>query len=373
MTRAAVPALVLTLLSSGCTSNAMPVERFLRDAWPTYRLRYLSEEGYVLDPRRDGGSVTSEGQGYALLRAVWERDADTFARVFAWTEATMKRPDGLYSWLWTPQGGGRIIDTNTATDGDQEIAYALAMACVVFDEPAYGARAAEIVRAVREHTGIEVGEHWFPSAGNWARHGRVVNLSYFVPYAHPWFDRLDPEGDWERVAGVGYELVARVLEPTDRVLVPDFISLDASDTPVPPVSDVPLSEAFSFDAVRLFWRLEADCELTGRPEACADVLGLTDLAETFERTGLVTRYRPDGDPVSDEASWSFGGALVGAARRHAPDFATFLEESWSEEGLLVLLEAPDRYYDHNWVWFGLALDSGMIRARTPDPQRCPMP
>ena len=37
------------------------------------------------------------------------------------------------------------------------------------------------------------------------------------------------------------------------------------------------------------------------------------------------------------------------------------------DALEALLVAPDRYYDHNWVWFGLALDRGLIEERTPPP------
>ena len=47
---------------------------------------------------------------------------------------------------------------------------------------------------------MEWSEHgqprWFPTAGNWANNERLVNLSYFLPYAYPEFDKLDPEGQW---------------------------------------------------------------------------------------------------------------------------------------------------------------------------------
>lgn len=363
---------VVATLTSGCGTGPAraPVDLFLQDAWAAYKTSYIRPEGFVLDPRRDGGAVTSEGQGYGLLRAVWERDEVTFRRLFDWTESTLRRPDGLYSWLWVPEGGGRIADPNTATDADQEIAFALAMACAAFRAPEYGRRAAELVRAVREHTGIQVSGHWFPSAGNWARGGRIVNLSYFVPYAHPWFDRLDPEGDWPRVADVGYDLIERATAPTDALLVPDFMSVDDDGAPRRPDADEPLSTDFSFDAVRLFWRIEADCALTGRPRACGDPLGLEVLAEEAFADRIVTRYRTDGVPLSEDRSTSFPAAVLPAARRSAPALAERLDEAWSTGGMRTLLAAPDRYYDHNWVWFGLALDSGLIAARTPEPGSC---
>ena len=117
--------------------------------WTGYRERHIRPSGEVVDPWRQG-RVSSEAQSYALLRAVWMRDRSTFERVHAWTDAHLRRPDGLYSWLWDP-AEARIVDANSATDADIDIAYALAMASIVFDRPAYAAQAREIVRAIRTH------------------------------------------------------------------------------------------------------------------------------------------------------------------------------------------------------------------------------
>ena len=132
-----------------------------------------------------------------MLRAIWMRDEDAFDRSFRWTEQHLKRPDGLYSWLWTPAAGGKILDANTAADADQEIAFALILGSQVFLDPQMLVRARQILLAIRQNEKIEVGPGWFPAAGNWAVSQRIVNLSYFVPYAYPYFARIDPEGRWE--------------------------------------------------------------------------------------------------------------------------------------------------------------------------------
>src|SRR5206468_11130592 len=133
----------------------------------------------VRDPLR-GGRVTSEAQSYALLQAAWLRDADTFERVRTWTDDNLKRPDGLYAWLWDPRDGGRVIDVNTATDGDTDIAFALVIAADAFNRPDYRAEAQEIVKAIRAHASLRLKTGWFPSAGNWAAAERIANLSYFA-------------------------------------------------------------------------------------------------------------------------------------------------------------------------------------------------
>lgn len=359
--RRVLAGVAIALLVAGCASRPEePAPAFLRTAWTDYVATYVSAEGYVLDRTRGEGEVISEGQGYALLRAAWEGDAETFDRVFAWTERTLRRPDGLYAWRWTPHDGGRILDANTATDGDQEIAEALLMAATRFDRPWLAARAAEILRAVRRHTGIPVGAGWFPSAGNWAVGERIVNLSYFLPYAYGDFARADPEGGWDRALETGYALLAAAMARPGVVFPPDFMvaTPDGGAAPLPPGST--LSQAFSFDAVRLYMRLAADCRLHGRPAACGDPLHAAALAQRLDRDGrLVTRYALDGTPESDAESLSVYGCVLPAFQQHAPEAARrLLAGRLSQAALRPILRAPDRYYDLNWVWFGLAVGEG---------------
>lgn len=344
---------------------------FMAVAWDTYRARYLDPAGYVVDVWRDtGGAVTSEGQGYALLRAVWEDDPDTFRTVSAWTREHLLRDDGLHSWLWS-SSEQRVVDPNSATDGDLEIAWAHALAAEVFAEPAYARQAAAILRAVRAHAAVSLGSDWFPAAGNWAVGPRIINLSYFVPYAHPWFAALDPDGAWEGVSRTGYELLERAL--AEHVLPPAFLELGTDGSLSDPPEDAGLESDFSFDAVRLFWRVEADCALTNRPAACGDPLRTRSAAEVLVRDGrILTRYARDGTVLADDESLTFYAALLPSFRRHAPELvAPILEPRLRGAPVRDLLRSDRRYYDHNWVWFGLALDRGLIAARTPRPPITP--
>ncbi len=358
-------------LGTSCTSRSAAT-RYLDTAWESYRTTYVHPLGYVLDLHRDGGTVTSEGQGYALLTAVWSRDSQTFARVFSWTEATLRREDGLYAWLWSPVGGGGggvILDSNTATDADQEIAFALLLAARAFGVDAYRDRARELLLAIRRVEFLDLPNGRFPAAGNWAVGDRIVNLSYFLPYAYPYFASVDPDGDWLRTLEQGYALLELALESNGRRLIPDFmvVSPDGHIRPLPPGSE--LSEEFSFDAMRLFWRVAADCRLHRRPRACADPLGVgrTDGGGIVIRDGQIfTRYTTAGRALSDQQSLSFYGSLLPALRIHAPALAAQVEaQTLTREALAALTRARDRYYDRNWVWFGLALDGGMIERRTP--------
>ena len=165
--------LVAAIALTGCLSPVRRSERdlatgFLDDAWTRYKRGYLHADGYVLDRTRNGGEVTSEGQAYALLRAAWSGDRSTFTSVLSWTDQHLLRADGLLSWRWSAASGGKVLDVNSATDADEDMAFALIVAASRFERPDYLARARATLRAIRAGARVEVPGGWFPSAGNWA-------------------------------------------------------------------------------------------------------------------------------------------------------------------------------------------------------------
>ena len=91
--------------------------------WSLYRYTHV-QSGRVVALDEDG-ITTSEGQAYAMLRAVWANDRASFDAVWAWTRENLQvRPDRLLAWRWK----GRVLDLNAATDADQDAALALVLA-----------------------------------------------------------------------------------------------------------------------------------------------------------------------------------------------------------------------------------------------------
>jgi len=338
----------------------------LRWMWSGYTRTYLHPAGYVTDPLRDG-LVTSEAQSYAMLQAVWLRDHDTFNRVATWTRTHLQRTDGLHSWLYDPRAQ-RVTDENTATDADVDIAFALLLASHVFQDDAYRRQAVVVVRAIRHHATLRVGHGWFPSAGNWAQRERITNLSYFAPYAYEYFDRIDPQAGWPNAIATGYRLIDAAQSGTAR-LPADFTVVSPDGTLQPLPAESTLSRHFSFDGVRIIWRLDLDCRLTGRPAACRTAGLLARLEEIRHRDRrFVTVYGVDASPQSRDESLSFYGAFLPAYARLVPHVA----DDWrrtrlSPRALVGLRGASNRYYDANWVWFGLASAGGYVATHTPPP------
>jgi len=349
----------------GADAPQDPVQAFLDAAWSAYKDVFITPDGYVWDQAR--GEVTSEGQSYALLRAAWMDDRETFDRVLGWTEAHLARPDGLYSWQWTPRDGGRVVDANSAADADQDVAFALILAARAFAAPAYLDRARSLLAAIRRHEGIAVAGGWIPCAGNWAVAERIINFSYFTFYAYPAFAAIDPDGDWPGVRERCYDLLTRFLAGPDVLLPADFAIVDDSGDFCPVAGKGALSDDFSFDAMRVYWRVAMDCRLNGHPRACGDPAGTRAMADILTRDGrLYSRYGVSGVRKTDAASVSFYGSLLPALGLISPQLAeTVVRDTLSPARLAPVLRNADRYYDNNWIWFGLAAWSGRITGPSP--------
>jgi endo-1,4-beta-D-glucanase Y len=362
-----------TVTAQKATAVRTPEAR-LAALWSGYRERHIRPAGEVVDPWRQG-RVTSEAQSYALLRAVWMRDRSTFERVHAWTDQHLRRPDGLYSWLWDP-AEARVIDANSATDADIDIAYALAMASIAFDRPAYATQARDIVRSIRTHAAVATDAGWFPAAGNWAGAERVINLSYFYPYAAPWFERLDPGQGWAQMSAIGYGLLEQALAAAPTSLPADFNLLQQDGTLRSLPEKHALSASFSYDAIRISWRLDVACRMTRDAAACRASEALTRrLLVLLRRDGrFVTQYNAVGVAGTGEESLSFYAAFLPAFTRVAPDVAReWRSTRFADDAIDALIAADNRYYDANWTWFGLAAADGLLEARTPPLQRLRVP
>ncbi|WP_045217194.1 hypothetical protein [Desulfonatronovibrio magnus] len=128
---------------------------------------------------------------------------------------------------------------------------------------------------------------------------------------------------------------------------------------------------FSFDAMSVYWRVAADCILNPRPRACSDSAGISNIHDMIAEKGQIyARYDIfSGQIGSDIVSLSFYGSFLPGMRLHFPTLAeSFLKSELSQSRIRPILNDPDRYYDLNWIWFGLAADSGLIKEMTPDPQ-----
>lgn len=359
------------------------LEKILQDSWRYYRRHFITPEGRVRRPE-NGDDTISEGQAYALLRAVWCGDQATFDKVYAWTLAHLSKErltgSHLLAWHWgrDDQGQWRLLDRNSATDADLDYALALLLAArrwgtPTLPLPAYLDQGRAVLGDILTYETVRDpwGRLWL-LPGDWASRQLplLINPSYFSPAWYRLFAQLTEESRWQELEDSAFwglqHLSARLGERAGVGLPPDWARLTAGQFFA---ADPQQSHHFGWEAVRIPWRLALAVLWWQDPRAKR---WLQDNFLPFCRRQLLAfgrltaTYDYLGQPAVSYESPVLYATLVAAARagedpelcRQALDRLLSFYHPTSEGGYF---NRADDYYANNWAWFGLAAAQGWLR------------
>lgn len=358
----------------------------LEAAWKNYALRYIQNDGRVIDP--SGGDVTtSEGQSYALLRAVWQNDRPTFDRTFKWTQTNLqvRKTDKLFAYKWgkAPDGSWQVLDDAVATDADSDIALALVFAGKLWNDDSYNQAALPILNSLWSQTVVIVKSRPYLTAGDWAPRQATISLnpSYLSPYAYRIFANFDKAHNWAGLIDTSYEVIqgcseANLASLTSAKLPPNWCGLDPSTGQFTTPQEYPhMNVDYGYDAFRVYWRVALDYKWFGEKRAL-DYLKWSDtLRLKWKQDGkLSNTYDHSGKPTTtNEALSNYVGALANfqftepaladslVLEKFLPAYQTIANApGGSQTAEFVGWGDPQDYYNQNWVWFGLAFYSGQL-------------
>ncbi|MEW5422127.1 glycosyl hydrolase family 8 [Amorphus sp. 3PC139-8] len=223
------------------------------EEWNAFRSAYVADSGRVVD--YENGQIShSEGQGFSMYLAVEAGARDDFDRIWGFARDEMRMASGpLFYWKWNPFSVNPIEDRNDASDGDIFIAWSLLLAGLKWENRDYVNEASAIIQAVardlifrrREATLLKPGLKGFGVDDQ--RDGPVVNLSYWIYPAFPYFNLVMPDQTWRSLIESGLGLTAASASGAS-VLPPNWSSVTDPLRPDPANNFPPLS---SYDAVRI--------------------------------------------------------------------------------------------------------------------------
>jgi cellulose synthase (UDP-forming) len=329
--------------------------------WSFYKQKYVLS-GRVVS-WDENGITTSEGQGYAMLRAVWAKDHPTFAGVWKWTKQNLQvRPDKLFAWKWK----GKVVSLNSATDADTDIALALILAARRFDEPAYEREALVILDALWNTEVLTIGERSFVTAGNWAPKEAypTIHVAYLAPYAYEVFATVDQRHPWKQLIETSYAILHWLYVEKDLPLPPEILFLDKRTGGFllkhPETGAV---SQFGYDAVPLFWRVALDAEWFGRNQTDLRRRMLAFFWHEWQaRHKFFDQYTLIGEPQSVFEGLPLYATVHALALRDHPDLARVIGETKLNTLHAKAIEGKDTpYYLHNWLWFGRAFELHLLR------------
>ncbi|MGH7203633.1 MAG: glycosyl hydrolase family 8 [Candidatus Levyibacteriota bacterium] len=350
----------------------------LSSSWDNYKTQFIQSNGQSLDPSQQN-ITTSEGQGYAMLRAVWVDDKSTFDKVYSFTQSHMKRPhDNLFGWRYgkLPNGKSGFVSgggDNSAADADSDIAYALLLASKRWNNPKYQTDALPIIKDMwRYETASGSGGKRYVIAGNWAQNSQrmIINVSYFAPYEWREFATVDKQDDWQSLLNPAYQLLTDAGEASlDKAkgvgLPPDWMAMNRQTGQLSVANLSNLTTNYSFDAMRTPWRIALDYQWYKDPHDL-DYLknSYALLAQNYEKNHkLASTYAHDGSQLTTVENPAMYATALGYFMVTNKSLATQMYQD-----KIIRLYSNDQntfdknlpYYEQNWLWFGAALYNNFL-------------
>ena len=353
-----------------------PNRELLIESWDSYRRRFIQRDGRVIDYEASDRS-TSEGQAYAMLRAVLIDDSATFALTLNWGENNLQRlengkpVDNLWAWKWgrTSDGSWGAIDKNFASDGDIDAITALILASRRWNRPEYLKIAKTKLQDLWKYStvvGSENKRYLLPGPkAAFVKNSSTfyLNPSYFAPYAFRLFAQVDPERDWLSLVDTSYEVLEDSKELSAVNLPSDWVALDAETGKYQPLpADSPIKSVYSFDAYRVWWRIALDASWfnSSRAQSYLETAIQHPLKLWREQSSIPARINLEGKALVNYEATSQYAMLYAATKLIQPALAEeLLEKKLLPQYQQEVWDDKEAYYTQNLAWLGLLSPSAI--------------
>lgn len=340
----------------------------LEASWTAYRQRFIQADGRVID-REDQDRSTSEGQAYAMLRAVLIDDPGTFAQTLNWAENNLRHVKGgqledrLWGWKWgrRPDGNWGLIDANFASDADIDAITALILAARRWNRPDYLELAQAKLEDLWRLSTVEVqGQRYLlpgPAIAFQTETQVYFNPSYLAPYAFRLFAQVDPERDWLSLVDSSYQILEESATLSSLGLPSDWVGLDRSTGRFVPLDlNGPLPSRYGFDAYRVWWRVAWDVEWFDAPRGRRYLEQHLPALQTLWQTkgAIPAELDLQGKPLVDYESTAQYAMLQIGFRVTQPAIAQQIQQQKiAPQYQQGFWDNPSAYYTQNLVWLSL--------------------
>jgi endo-1,4-beta-D-glucanase Y len=307
-------------------------------------------------------SSNSEGIGYGMIAAVYLDDQNLFDNLWKYEQLWIQT-DGLMNWEINPQGTA-ASGTGAATDGDEDMAFALVMA-----DKKWGGRgslATTYLDAAKKQIGAiwanevdhNLGDVLAP--GDQFGGAQIINISYLAPAYYRIFGQVTGNvADWNRVVESSYRVLQAALNTANgnanNGLVPAW-STPAGVPMAPPGKPT----NYQLDSCRTPFRIAQDYCWNNEARALAYVQQISGFYAGIGATHLVDGYALNGTPMPNTglALAAFVGP-AGAAAMATPPYFKLRDDAYAAVASLTLL-GDSLYYNESWTVLSLLMMNGRL-------------
>lgn len=304
---AVTPTPTPTVAPTAAASNTSSVAQAAMTAYTDWKAKYVRsvESGVsrVVRPENNNDTV-SEGIGYGMLLAVWGNDAGTFDALWNYGK---KYLDGKGLMNWQIASDGKVIGTGSATDADEDMAYALILAHKKWSGKGYDTGAKNLITAMLANE-VMGSNHMTPGDG-WGT-TTIVNPSYLAPSYYRAFANFTGNSRWNDIANTNSAWLMQVAD-SNTGLVPDWKNSDLSDANV---SFDQYKNDFYYDAVRTPIRMLHAVKTTADTNAQFLLKKQHTFFSGIGATKLKAGYKLSGTPLTDYLDTTFIAGYAAAGQ-----------------------------------------------------------
>ncbi|HLK38147.1 MAG TPA: glycosyl hydrolase family 8 [Polyangiaceae bacterium] len=283
-------------------------------SYQNWKAKYLKGDCgsglYRVDNATGDSSTFSEGQGYGMVLTAYFGDKSEFDGLWAFAKKSFDSK-GVMGWHVTcagPASGGGT--SNSATDGDTDIAFGLVVASVQWGGP-YTQDAMNYLATLKsvDFTTCSPTGRIVPTAGSWQTAACTTgdggsNTSYWMPAYYRVFAAVTGDTFWSKAADDVVTLYGLAADPTTGIIVNEVDQMGA------PVS----GQTYDYNSCRIPWRAALDYLWFGTPAVQSAMTKLSTWANSIGITHVVDGYKADGTATGSYTGLNafVGGFAVGA-------------------------------------------------------------
>jgi len=373
--------LVISLSSSSCSdknTKSNDSQIVIEKTWIGFKEIFIKSDGRV--KRVENSDTVSEGQAYAMLRAVWMNDKVYFDKCYRWTEENLSRVrdkgDNLLGWRWKD---GAVVDWMPAADADVDYALGLIFADIRWAglSPVgvedYGLKAKAVLFDILEkETFVTLGGRIYLAPWILDKEEKLevfpLNPSYYSPAHFRVFYDYTGDDRWTELADTSYYVLNSLLTEFDGQkgigLVPDWCGVDNLDGFHVLHGK---NSGFGYEAVRVPFRIGLDFMWFGRVKAKEFLSGFNCFLENQMKLngGIYCEYDYAGRAVKVYESPAFYSCYYFAMKVSGSDYVNRVFEKIQEYVLKsdsgLYYQSKDEYYSNCLSWLADGYKSGRIK------------
>ena len=317
-----------------CSDNDMAM------GWAAYKTALIVADGTDGSMRvtrpSDGNDTVSEGISYGMLFSVYMNDKATFDALWKYEQKHLNT-HGLMNWRINASGA--TTGNNSATDADEDIAFALVMA-----DKQWGGYTTTATNMLNTVAMWDFGTDGTIKGGDFYV---AVNPSYIAPAFYRVFAAYVTDttqrARWMTILDKNYEILAMVQNTTNG-LVPDWSAGPATNT------------SYGYDATRTPYRVALDACWSNDPRAKAFSQKIGGFFAGIGAANIVDGYSvSNGMPTSTNKNSTFIGP-AGAAGM-ASNQPQLVADAYTRVAADARA-ANESYYNRSWALFTVMLMTG---------------